>query len=805
MFRNYLKIAWRNIKRHPTFSVINIAGLAIGLAACIIIGLWVQQQLSFDRFNKKSGRIYRLVYHMTYPGGSATINALPVPLANVLNHNYTDIKKAVRVSTQQLSSMKVIKTKKQLFDQKGYMIADPVFFKMFTFPVLQGNPHQLLQKPGSVVMTEKAAQKYFSDRQAVGQTLKVNGKLKTVTGVVADPPPNSSLQFFMVETSRGNEQSTRKRWEPNMVGIYVLLHSSTGIQHLQSSISRLLGKRQGTWHKKGYSDSVFLQPLTDIHLGRGIPYHSHSKMNATYVWLFAALALFILLLASINYINLATARSAERACEVGIRKTLGANRWGLAGQFLGEAAVTCLLSLLIALVIVQLIMPVFNHAIGSHLSLAQLGGWIPVLILIGLLLFLILFSSWYPALLLSGFSPRSVFESEQSGAGSQRTRKGLVIFQFAIGVILIIATIVVYRQLNYMRTASLGFNKDQVITVKNLNKAVSLNSNQEKTIMEVKTRFHTLKNQLQKQPYVKNASLAYSVPSGFFISEVWHGVGANRSKKNEVHYTFVDANYLRTLGIKLAAGRNFSNHRNDSLSTIINEKTANIFFGANRKAIDKQIYWQGRHLKVVGVVKNFHYKSLRHQVKPMALIYNNGYEGVQDMAVKLKAGHIQQALAQVKRTWQKLVPNVPFNYSFLDQKVASQYKTEQQTGRVFTGFTILAIIVACLGLFGLTTYAVQRRTKEIGIRKVLGASEASIVGLLSKDFLKLVAIGFVIAVPIGWYAMHRWLQNFAYKINMSWWIFLLAGGIALIIALATVSWQSVKAALANPVDSLRSE
>lgn len=805
MLKNYLKTAWRNIKRRPIFSIINITGLAIGLAACIMIALWVQYQMSYDQFNKQSSHIYRLVNHLKYPGGAATIKKASVPLSETLNNKFSGIKKAIRVLPP---STKIIEVGDQHFDQKKYIVADPGFFRVFTFPLLKGSSNHLLQRPGSVVITKTTAQKYFPGQRAVGQTLKVGGQLKTVTGVAADPPPNSTLQFSVVETSRGskeNWQNVRKNWSRSPVSTYVLLNSKGSTKKLATSISKIENKHLKSLGAKGYTSHFYLQPLTAMHLGRGVPYDLDSDMSMTYVWLFAALALFILLLAAINYTNLATAKSAERAREVGIRKTLGAGRWGLAGQFLGEAVLTCLLALLLAFVIAQLVLPVFNNIADVHLTLGQLGGWKPVLILIGVMILLVIGSSWYPALLLSGFSPRSVFRNDPQSGGNQHLRKGLVVFQFTVAVVLIIATITVYWQLNYMRSVPLGFNKNHVVIVHDMNK-VAGNSQSSRRDSSSKQQLQLIKRKIKKLPDVQNASLAFSLPTQEMMQTEFQGTKKQRNKRHQLGFTFVDQNYFSTLDIALADGRTFSNRRHISNAVILNKAAVQIFFG-KKSAVGQHLKTGGgrRKLKVVGVIKNFHYRSLRNQFKPMAFFYNHGFRRVQEMAVRLKPGHLHQRLDQLKQAWQKLVPDVPFNYSFLDQQVAKQYKSERKMGHIFTGFCLLALVVACLGLFGLTTHASQRRTKEIGIRKVLGASEVSIVRLLSKDFLKLVAIGFVIAVPIGGYVMHRWLKNFAYKININPWIFLLAGGIALIIALTTVSYQSIRAALANPVDSIQSE
>ncbi len=784
MLKNYLKIAWRNLKRNKSYTIINAAGLAVGIASCILIGLWVQQQLSYDRYNKKAERIYRVNVKATANNGmNQNLAVTPNIVAPLLTRKFPGVEKVVRLNP----AAGVVRYHNHSFRKNDFFFADSSFFQIFTFHFLKGNPATALSSPGSVVITQSAAQQYFGTKNPIGKTLtfKKNYKLN-VTGVIKNVPQNSHFHFEFVASwaSQKGWQAHTLTWSSANFYTYLLLHKHADAAQLQQKIDALTNRLKKS---NQMVRSLSLMPLLRIHLYANLKYALDKTGDIRYVYFFSAIAMIILLIACINYMNLATARSAERSQEVGVRKAIGATRGQLMRQFYGEAGILVAISLILGIILAQLFAPLFDKLSGVHLTFASLPIGMLLLILAGVFVFITLIAGSYPALSLSVFNSVNVLKgSFRMKKSSARLRKGLVVFQFAIAVFLILCTFVIQKQLTFLQTKNLGFDKDHVVMIP--------------------TNDASLKSAYQQIKSVQDVSLASAFPSR--IGWTSDATAPNVRDTLTVKCLITDNHIVQTLGLKLAAGRNFRRvpstpDSGSGYRFILNQAAAQAFGWTPKEAINKRFRVMSRQGKIIGVVKNFNFASLRKSIEPLVIWYQPSLARV--LLVHIAPGQTKQTLASLKSRWDVIHPQTPFTYLFLDKSFGALYRNDRQAGRIFGTFAGLAIFIACLGLMGLAAFAAERRTKEIGIRKVLGASEASIVRLLSKDFLKLVTIGFVIAVPIGWYAMHRWLQNFAYKITMSWWIFLLAGGIALIIALATVSWQSIRAALANPVDSLRSE
>jgi putative ABC transport system permease protein len=802
MLRNYLKIAWRNLKQNKSYTLINFIGLTLGMTCCVLIALYVKSELSYDQFNKNLSHIVAV--------GSSTksfgkMMETPYPLASTSVNEAPGVESAVRMKG--VYHLYLSKDKKHYTPIDG-KYTQPSFFDIFSFKLLKGNSNKALSAPNSIILTQKAAQKLFGKQEAIGKSLywqqSDTTKLMNVTGIVSNPPLHSSIQFgalVSMETRwAAHPKLSPSAWEVYGYHTFALLNKHVSISQFNQSLQSIAKSH----YKKDTTATFFPIPLKSYHLS---PLTSTRNSGFTgsnvYLYLFGSIALFILFIACVNYVNLSTARASTRIREVGVRKTLGAGRWQLASQFLGESIFLSFCTFLAAVYISYLLVHPFNYLFGSSIvfkaNLPLLGWLLLAAIIVGIL------AGSYPALYLSNFSPVSIFSSGRHGSRSKGwERKTLVTIQFAIASIFIIGSVVVYRQLYYTQHVNLGFDGNQVVVFQFPKARMWQNRN-------------TIRQTISSLPGVRKASVADGAPASFYVSvglkpkEISKDAKVSSSNKKYIRFipAVVDYDYLPTLNIKLLVGRNFSQAHPSDLkgAFILNKKAVKTLGWTPKQAVGKEITFKDLKGKIIGVTQNFHITSLYRPIRPVLLTLSESKTwSVGGMLLaKLSPDHIAKTVASIQKRLKNFAPYSTINYQFVDQEFAAMYRSDRRLGEVIGLFALIAVVIACLGLFGLATFTTQRRTKEIGIRKVLGASERSIVRLLSKDFLKLVAIGFVIAVPIGWYAMHRWLQNFAYKITMSWWIFLLAGGIALIIALATVSWQSVRAALANPVDSLRSE
>lgn len=810
MIKNYLKIAWRNLVKNKTFSFINIIGLATGLACFILIALYVTDELSYDRYHEKADRIYRVNSDIRFGGTDLKLAVNSDPMGATLKKDYPQVEQYVRFYNS--SGSKLIKKNKEYINENAVTHADSTLFGVFTFPAISGDTKNALNEPNTVVITESTAKKYFGTTDAVGKTIETNENNSTlykVTAVIRDMPRNSHFNFDFI-FSMDNVDYTWGNYLSHNFQTYILLKPGTDPKAFEKNFPQLIDKyilpqakafmqinSMEEFAKTGNKLEYSLMPMTDIHLRSDRFPELSVNSNIQYVYIFSAVAIFILLIACVNFMNLSTARSSNRAKEVGIRKVLGTEKRLLIGQFLTESILMVFAALTLGLLLVWLSIAYFNDISGKSLTITELFK--PQYLLFLLLLPFVVggLAGSYPAFFLSSFQPIQVLKGKiNSGFSRSYLRSGLVVFQFFTSIVLIIGTIVVFRQLNYIQNKKIGFNKDQVLVI---NGTGALGNNTD-----------AFKNEVEKMSGVKTASFAGYLPvSNSARNDNTFSTEAVMTEKNGFNMQVwnVDYDYIPTLGMEMLKGRNFSpEFGSDSTGIIINESTAKII-GYN-DPVGKKLYTTFGNTSnsiaytIVGVVRNFNYESLRQNIAP--LCFRLGFNKW-TTAFKVSAGNVQDLVKNIESKWKSMAPGMPFSYQFLDESFDNMYRAEQRIGKVAISFAILAILIACLGLFGLATYMAEQRTKEIGVRKVLGASVPDIVSMLSKDFVKLVLIASVIAFPVAWFAMNKWLQDFAYRINIGWWVFVVAGLSAILIALITVSFQAIKAALTNPVKSLRTE
>jgi putative ABC transport system permease protein len=804
MIKNYFKIAWRNIRKNKLFSFINILGLSLGIGTCFIIMLYVQDELSFDRFNKNADNIARVVFHANLNGGKIDESVTMPPVAATMKKDFPEVQDATRILSFGTPKISYNNT---IFKDDGFALVDPNFFSIFTLPMIEGDAKTALAKPDGIVLTQETAEKYFAKEDPIGKIIDINTdttRVYKVTGVIKNIPTNSHFHFDMFGSMASWADAKSDTWLGGSYHTYLLLKPGTDLKKMEARFPAMVAKYMGPqiqqqmglsleqFRTKGNSLGFALQPLKDIHLNSNTTTEFERGGNATYVYIFGGVAIFMLIVACINFINLSTAGASKRAKEVGVRKVAGSGKLQLIGQFLSESILITFFALFIAFALVQLALPVFNHISGKHLSFDIK----PILAFIGLGLLVGVVAGIYPAFYLSSFKPISVLKGKLT-ANSKNfgLRSSLVVFQFFISVALIIGTIVVYQQMKYIQNKDLGYNKDQLVTIPN---SYALGKNEQ-----------VFKQQMLQDPRIVSSTISWYKPAGptNYNNALAYPQGNDHLVVNGVEY-HVDEQYIPTMSMKMVSGRNFSkDFATDSLAIVLNETAANAFGWNNTDAIGKTVIRQNSDrgnnvpFHVIGVVKNFHFKSLHEAVSPLYMTLQP--EG--GLIFKIKTADVAGLLATMKKQWDSYNTDEPFTYSFMDDLFIKTYATEQKTGTILNLFSVLIILVACLGLFGLVTYTAEQRTKEIGIRKTLGASVSQVTQMLSKEFLKLVLIASLIAFPVAWWVMNKWLQSFAYRITISWWVFVVAGFIAMLIALITVSFQAIKAAIANPVKSLRTE
>ncbi len=802
MIKNYFKTAWRNLVKNKAFSFINILGLSIGISVCFIIMLFIQDELSYDKFNAKADRICRIVFKANINGGKIfEANVMP-PVAAALKNDYPEVEEVARLN---INGRTKVTYNDKSFKEDGLVIVDSNFFNVFTLPFIKGNPETALMEPHTIVLTEEYANKYFGKDEPVGKLLVIDNESFKVTGIINKIPANSHFHFDMFVSLSNLPYAKDPSWMSSGMFTYVVLKKGYDYKKLEAKLPGMVEKYMGPQIQKGMGMSLAqfrtkgnalgfaLQPLKDIHLYSQSNFELEPGGDIKYIYIFGAIAIFMLLIACINFINLSTASASKRAKEVGVRKVMGSGKFELVKQFLIESVLITFIALLISFVFIQLALPVFNDLSGKHLSIGlHIKPWV---MLIALALLVGLLAGIYPAFFLSAFKPIAVLKGRLSaGTKSLGLRSGLVVFQFFISVSLIIGTIIVYQQMSFIRNKKLGYNKEQLLVLPN---SWALGKNTD-----------AFKQQLLKDSRIKNVTQSSYKPAG--PSGNNNALVYPEGKENMVMTTLeyhVDDQYIPTFEMQMATGRNFSSeYKTDSSAIIINETAARAF-GWGDKAVGEKLVRQnsvrGKDFvyTVIGVVKDFHFKSLHETITPLLMVLQQE----PDFIIKIKTADIAGVISSIKKDWEGFNTDEPFTYSFMDDLYIKTYTAEQKTGTILNIFAVLTIFVACLGLFGLATYTAEQRTKEIGIRKVLGASVAQVTTMLSKEFLKLVLIACLIAFPLAWWAMSKWLQDFAYRININWYIFLIAGIAALSIALLTVSFQAIKAAIANPVKSLRSE
>lgn len=808
---NFLKVIFRNFLRNKGYALINILGLAVGIASCILILIYISDEFNYDTFHEKSNRIHRVTTDTKWGDQEDISFTSPPPLGRVFTEQIPEVESSVRFYKP---NDQILRKGDTYFKENKIFAVDSSFFNIFSFSLLEGNPESALIKPYSMIITPEIAQKYFGDEPALGESLQL-GKDEnsyTITGIVESPPSNSHIQFDILTSIYSYEDVEYFDWSWvwNGVATYLLLEEGVETEQAKQQIPAIVDANlPATFQRIGFSFEELLnngghwdydlQPMKKIWLHSskiGNPLGGSS--NIMYIYVLGTAALFIMIIACINFMNLATARSASRGKEVGIRKTLGSSRSTLAGQFLMESLFYSLIAAVIACLMIDFALPGFNNLAGKNLIFSLFDqSWI-FIGLIFLTLTVGLLSGSYPAVALSSYKPSDVLKGNlKSGAKGKGLRNILVIGQFAISLILIIGTLVVYSQLEYMQNKDLGFDKDQVLIIRN---SESLETQQE-----------TFRKELLKIKGISSASITTNYPSEADFTDFYHPQNSS-DKDLMIGSILTDHAFIETLGINMIAGRNFRENKEvDRRSMIVNEKTITNLGWTPEEAIGQKMVYPGgdyQTFEIIGVTEDFNYYSLMNPIPNFAFFHrssesyeeNNAY-----IAAKVSTSDVQQTLAQISSEWDSFISDVPFEYVFLDDQFEALYRSQERMGIVFGVFTFIAILIACMGLLGLVAFATEQRTKEIGIRKVLGASSGSIVLLLSKDFTKLTAIAFLIASPIAYLLMQKWLQDFAYSITISAYTFLIAAVSILIIVFVTISFQSIKAALANPVESLRSE
>lgn len=802
MIKNYVTTALRSLLKNKAFTIINVLGLALGLAICLLIVFYVADELSYDQYNANAERICRVNADIKYGGNASSYAVTPPPLAAALKSNFPEVENSTRLI--QASNVQFKKGLENMPENKS-VYADNSIFTVFTLPMLVGNPKNALTAPNSIVISERAARKYFNTTNVTGRYLTlVNGNINyKITGVIKNIPEQSHFNFDYFLSRSSRELKSDTNWNSFAFNTYILFKPGADQKAFEIKLNALIRQHFGLQNyerleKGGNYIHLNLTPLRDIHLRSNRQYELGTNNSITYVYIFSAIALFILLIACINFMNLSTARSANRAREVGVRKVLGSSRKGLIAQFIFESLAVTLCATIIAVLLAWALLPLFNQMSGKELSISmQTLRWLlPSLLLIVIAVGILAGS--YPAFYLSSFKPINVLKGKLSvGFKGGNFRNFLVILQFSISIFLIIGTLVIYNQLNYIQHKNLGFDRNQVLVVKNV---------------QVLENAKTFKQNVKQIAGVEAATLSGFLPTGSLRAP--DAVFSNKTADAK-HALFteiwpVDDDYLNTMGMDIAKGRNFSGQlKSDSSSIIINETAARML-GYYNDPLNKKLYSPQsqdgktvvKEYNVIGVLKDFNFKSLRDNITPVVMILA---EDKGALSVRINSKNLRPFVSRIENEWNKLSPNQHLEYSFMDQDFNAAYSLEQRTGTIFLSFTIFAIIIACLGLFGLAAYAAEQRSREVSIRKVLGADLSTLITLLSKDFIKLVFISILIATPLAWWIMNQWLQGFAYRQNIQWWVIASAAVGSIVIAFVTISFQSVKAALTNPVESLRRE
>jgi putative ABC transport system permease protein len=812
MLKNYLKIAFRNLAKYKFISFINLFGLTIGLTCCLLILTYILHETSYDRYNSKADRIYRVTRSFNNKEGieSLHLSSVAPPFGPLLVNDFKDIQQMTRLLP---GDNQPIRYEEKIFTEKEIFYADNNLFSVFDVTLSEGDRHNALTDPYSVVMTRQVARKYFGDQDPINKVIRLNNQFNfKVTGIF-DPLPSNShfhpqimLSFnTLKDTAIYGERNLATNWGNNSFFTYFLLPENYPVRNMEAQFPAFLdrhmpaNKKNPTLKPSNFT-RLYLQRLTDIHLRSHLDDEMEENGDISRVYIFGAIALFILLIACINYMNLSTARSTLRAKEIGIRKVSGAQRKELIFQFLSESILISYLAILLAAAIAWVSIHWLHNVTGLDLSITSLltgKVLLPLLLtpaVVGIL------SGIYPAVFMSSFQPVIVLKGLFKAGGSTVSfRKVLVVTQFAISIILIISTAIVFQQLHYMQNTSLGFDKEHIVTL-------AYNNGLDNT-------YESFRTALLEDPQVLQATRSSRIPSGRLLDESGASTESGDSLRPvtaDIKYLGVDHDFLKTYNIPMAAGRDFArDYGTDSANFLLNEAaTRALGIKTPQEMVGKNFSYGMTKGKVIGIMRDFNFESMHQSIVPLIMVMGSNSQGsnsYNNVSIKIAGGNIAASMAHLEKTWKRYLPVVPFEYAFLDERFQQLYQSEQRQGTLFTAFSGIAIFIACLGLFGLSAFTITQRIKEIGVRKVLGASTGSIVQLLSLDFLKLVAIAALIAFPVAWYVMHNWLRDFAYRVSIQWWIFLVAGVLAAAVALVTISFQAIRAALANPVKSLRSE
>jgi len=794
MLRNLFTIALRNIRKDKTYSAINILGLTIGITCSVFLLMYILDELSYDRYHKKAVNIYRIVSNIKEPDNAFTWAVAQIPLAEELRDNYPEVKNAVRFFG--LGKTLYKNGDKEFYEEKFYL-ADSTVFDMFDYTFLSGDPATALDKPNTIVLTESVAVKYFGKADAVGLTFQNQDKKNyEVTGVIKDVPLNSHFLFDAL-ISRSSIPDYQGSWGNFGVFTYILLPDGYELAKMDSSLMKVIREKVNPiFDQFGIKIRYEMQRITDIHLYSKIQDEAEAGGDISYIYVFAAVAAFMLIIACINYMNLATARSANRSKEVGIRKVMGSQRGQLIAQFITESVLVALIALVVSLVLIYALLPIFNELSSKEIPFRYITQAPVMLSLFGVVVFVGIVGGSYPAFYLSGFNPVSVLKGKvASKGGAAIFRKFLVVVQFSISIFMLISTLIVFDQLQFMREKDLGFTKEQVISV-------DLSSD------ELQNKSHVIAERMRQTPGVALAATSGSVPGrgiGKYIVKVEDNEG--KLLERGVDFFTADFDFVKSMGMTIVEGRDFSRDisSDTTYGALVNEAMVKRMGWDN--PIGKKFVFNGgpnpeKH--VLGVIKDYHQNSLYDAIEPLMIVLR------QDnyiLLIKTKAGDVRESLTSIEKTWKEVVPGYPMEYKFLDQDFDSQYKSDEKRSQIFTAFSFLTIIIACLGLLGLSAFTTEQRTKEIGVRKVIGASVRGLVVLVSREFFMLVGIGTVLALPAAWYFTDTWLQNFAYRILLEgeWMTFLISAILAFAITFLTVGFHVIRAASANPVNALRDE
>jgi putative ABC transport system permease protein len=802
MFRNYLKIAFRNMIRHKGFSFINIFGLAIGMAVFIIIGLNIQYELSYDSHFENADRIYRVASEVWQNNEHFYHVGTPGPLANTLIEEYPEVESAVKIWKWSSGEVNLVSENKSIFENLFY--ASPGVFDFFGIPFVKGDPEASMRDPFSIVLSEKLAEKYFRRENPVGKTFTYMDRFDfTITGIFKTMPDNSHFKMDLItpfSTFVSINGDWINHWNAGGSHCYILLREKADPIELENKFPQLLEKhRAGDSAIEGnYKDRLFLQPLTSIHLHSNIRGEFSDNYNIKYIYIFSSLGLIILILAFVNYMNLSVTQSLHRSKEVGMRKVVGARKGQLLNQFLGESIIITFVALIISIVFAAGVLPLMNNILGRQLNFSltenpqfpqYILGAVILIITIGIL------AGSYPAFLISSTRPVSILKGKYFGKiKGNMLRNLLIAFQFSITIFALIGTMTVRNQLNYINSRDIGYNKEQILVL------------DVKGHKEILSNIQALKTEILRNPNILAVSCSSNLPNDIFPRGNSEFPQKDSVKPFEFCVNSVDYDFVDVYGIEIVEGRNFSRDFSSDMqgAVLINEKAA------KNCAWDSPVgrefrFWGNRSGRIVGIMKDFHMQSLHYPIMPVFFVLVPQYYHTEYISIKINTGNIPDTIGYIKTTFKDIVPNFPLDYYFFDEAFNRDYKNDREMGRIFSGVAILTIFIACLGLFGLVAFSVQQRTKEIGIRRVLGANISNLSVLLTKEFVQWVIIANIFAWPIGYYFMNKWLQSFAYRIDLNVWIFILSGLEALVIALLTISYQIIKAATANPVDSLRYE